>query len=159
MLWVGFTIPSNDAVENTDAWHEGQAGDEDRLADGMARLALLLIGSRLQRCMFMLQGYSSRSIRFLHTDPAVVKRELGAFRNGYRLHLEVAARAASVGSLRQMVDRSQFNLAPVMQLVRACESFNWDPTSVPAEFLEFLAKKHRRVLGTQIAEAISPVQF
>lgn len=151
LRWMGFSLPSDSAVGDPDFCHEGQAGDEDKLACDLARLGFLLCGLRQQRCMFMIQGYSCRSIRWLCADPAVVTRELEAFKRAYQLLRELETLAADVGSLKTYVERSQFRMLPVQQLVQAAESCNWSP-GLSEQVTTFLKSKHKRLMGTQIVE-------
>lgn len=153
LRWVGFSLPSTGSLpaSSSDLWHEGQAGDEDQLATEMAQLALHLVGLRLQRCMHMIQGYSCRSIRFLHPDGRVRKQEVTAFKSAFALHQELVALGGERGVLKAFAERSQFNLLPVQQLVEACKSCGWHQDLNP-EVREFVRERHHPLISTQTVE-------
>ena len=51
---------------------------------------------------------------------------------------------------KRLVDQSQFNWLPVQQLVLAMEENQWELPS--QKIIDFLKKKHRRIISSQIVE-------
>lgn len=149
LTWIGYTVPHS--MFSLQA--EGSMGiveDQDSLAGAHATLAAHLVGARLARCLWMLQGYSCRSIRFLDDDDEVVKREVKAFRSAYNMFREVEAMSIEVSACDDIAQRSQFQLVAVQQLVKAFEANHWDVPSL--EIKHFLLSKHSRLLTTQLVE-------
>lgn len=148
LRWVGFMCPGGAAQLGNDT--AALIDAQDALANTMGDLALQVVASRIQRSLWMLAGYSCRRIRFLDSQPEVARREIRAFKVAHQLFEEASAAAGEVGACRAFVERSQFQLTCVQQIVCAVKSCPGDELS--DEVKRFLTQRLHRVMSTQVVE-------
>ena len=142
---VGFTVPD---VSSSRVYrlNDGEVAAEDALANTMGQLACSMVGKRLLRCQYFLSGWSCRSILWI-TDPDKDKHSITNFKADLEVHKWVMADTS--GELQEYQMRSQFQLLPVEQLALAMEEAGYEMTDKVAGFL---AKKHQRIISSQISE-------
>jgi hypothetical protein len=124
--------------------------EQNSLAESVAHLGLSVVGLRLQRCMHMLRGWSSRSVLFMSGDADEVKVELDRFHKDWRNFKQLAANLGASTVAKKIHERSQFHLRPVQQVVCAVEETDWH--NVSDQFHRFLIQKHARLLSSQMTE-------
>eukprot|EP00969_Alexandrium_andersonii_P256548 11341761-Alexandrium_andersonii.AAC.1 len=111
----------------------------------LASCCLHLVACRLIRNAWLLLGWSSRSVLWLHEDAAVVGKELERFRYHQALDRK-AQEQMHQPVLSQMVDASQFRCVSVQQLEWALDAEG----GVSLRLQGFLSKKHARVTNTEV---------
>ena len=85
----------------------------------------------------------------LSEDKKVVHKAILLLERAWESYKKALANTDGYELLGDMAARSQFNLMPVLQLVRIFEQSDWNMTH---QIKEFLHKKHRRIISSQIAE-------
>lgn len=123
--------------------------EQDWLASNMAELCVNVVACRLQRSMFLLRRWSSRSAYWLEAPPpTVLQAELARFKAEREDYGRI--KHSTSGALRRPAIESQFRLGHVQQLDEALAETNYEYLS--GDLIRFLELKHRRLLGSQIVE-------
>ena len=147
---IGLKLPKQLIVGYLDKeFDEVEIALEDELATKFAQLSLLHCGGLLIRFQQMLAGFSARSVLMLSEDKKVVDKEIRLLKRGWELYKKARANTDGYEMLADMADRSQFNLLPVVQLVRIFEQSDWKMTP---QIKDFLKNKHMRIISSQISE-------
>lgn len=103
---------------------EKHAFDEDALALVFGSFVLSLLGSRLQRSMWLLSAWPMKMCQLL--EPGVDKQRLiDEFHRDYTVFVELSSLQQKPASLQKLLDRSCFNLVAAKQWCAACEEFAW----------------------------------
>lgn len=122
---------------------------ESLIAERLGDFALGLTAHRLCRTLWLTVGWTCRCILFDQEDEERAQKAVDEFRHDHMLFCECQENPSRHAGMREVAQRSMFQLVVYEQLVALLQRANWRPDE---SVRRFVRSSNSRIMGTQLCE-------